>query len=319
MNLNAFLQILEQPEVFQNNNIFIFSSSDYPVLFFSLLKSYVAKFFPSLSRSIDLSTVDFEQLKGELSASFLATSLLYWFGNIDELDAKNKKKFLAFVQAYEGPHCLLYFSIQIEGFAKNNEKVKIIELPKEVSLKAWQELCPYLFTLQKNNRVVLRQIFTTTNRPLSLDAACLLTHYSSLISHSWAHTFINEWLDGLIVPEKSLFSLSTYFFAKKTTLFFDLWLKIKDEYPSQFWIAYWSEQLFRATCFVRLARANKFLEAKKVAYRLPFTLIKSDWRQLSSKELAQAHHFLYDVDHRLKNGGDFFALDLFYSKFFNSI
>lgn len=316
MNLQSFFKTLEQPSAFQDSSLSVFTGKDFPVLFFSMLKGYLNKLFPGQLRSIDLSSTELESFKGELSVPFLGSSLLYWCGNISQLDAKSKKNFLSFALAYQGPHCLLFFAESKERLGKEENDIKKIELPDEVSLQDLQEITQHFFPSQRNIKQVLQRILKSITKPLTLDIVCLLAHYSSVMSSASLVQFIDEWLEDLIIPDKSLFSLSTYFFAKKSKNFFELWYQLKDEYPPQFWISYWSEQLFRATCFVRLARAQKFLEAKKVAYRLPFTLIRSDWRNLSPQELAQAHHFLYEIDYRLKNGSNDFCLDLFYFRFF---
>lgn len=316
MNLQSFFKILEQPNIFQDSPVFFFTGNEYPVLFFSLLKTYFSKFFSGQLRTIDLALYELENFKGELSIPFLGNSLLYWCGNISELDAKNKNQFLTFALQYQGPHSLLFFADLKERLGKQEDALKKIELPQEVSMQEWQEIAQFFFQEKKNNFGMLQKMYKGINKPLSLDMVCLLAHYSSLIGNTSLQKFMHEWLDALIVPEKSLFSLSTYFFSKKAKSFFTVWNDIKSEYPAQFWISYWSEQLFRATCFVKLAHAQKFLEAKKVAFRLPFNLIKTDWRSLSYQELAQAHHFLYEIDYRLKNGSDESCLDLFYFNFF---
>ena len=58
-------------------------------------------------------------------------------------------------------------------------------------------------------------------------------------------------------------------------------------------------------------------QAKTMAFRLPFSFIQTDWKKYAPAELRAAHDFVYGMDHQLKNGGDAFCFDLFYSKFFS--
>lgn len=315
MNLQDFLQELHAPDALDTSNVIVFTGSTYPVLFFSLLKNYIEKNFPSRLRTIDGTSINIEHLKGELSVAFLGSNLFYWVGNLEDFETKVKKKFIQIAASYEGPHCLFLFSEKKEFNAEINKKLKLVELPHELTFEEWESFSGYFFPVKKNS-IVLQRIFKKINKSLSLDTACLLAHYSSLISSATLPVFMDQWLESLIAPDKSLFLLSTYFFAKKSKSFFTLWHELKDDYPAQFWIAYWSEQIFRAANFVRLARNQKFLEAKKIGYRLPFSFIKTDWRTISAQDLAQAHNFLYEVDYRLKNGSDDFCLDLFYFNFF---
>jgi hypothetical protein len=122
----------------------------------------------------------------------------------------------------------------------------------------------------------------------------------------------------IIAPKSSLFTLSTYFFAKDARLFFPLWVRISHEYSPQFWVVYWAEQLWRAHGFLQLHKKNKKDDAKKIAFRLPFGFIQREWRNYSVRELRNAHAMMYEIDFRLKNGSDDYILDFFFSKFFTN-
>lgn len=299
----------------EKNPVFCFTGSDYPVLFFSLLKQQWAPRLQGNIRSIDGESIDFEQFKSELSVAFLATSLVYWCGNISAFDAKLQKKFLAFAQQYQGPHKLVFFIEKVPAELKKRTDVSVLELSAELTKEHWHEIAQLFFEKTPINSQVIDSLVKKVGA-VSLDTICLLLHYATLLSRASVGPFIEQWLPMILNAEKSLFTLSAHFFAQKSKEFFALWYELKDTYPPQFWISYWSEQLFRATFFVKYAKAQNFLEAKKIAYRLPFTFIKKDWKSFSTKHLIMAHDFLYDIDYQLKNGGQPFALELFYSRFF---
>ena len=317
MRIQEFLLQLESGTL-PKNSLINFIAPFYPILFFSFLRRYLSSKVGKQLQSVDCSVVQIEQFTAELSIAFLSHTQCYWAGNISALDAKTKKKFLTVFKDYHGPHQLWFYTEQLENDIKKNKDCLVVELPLDITPEMVKKFSNLFLPPRKTNDAIIDLLFARTGGNLSLDNACLLLHYVTLLSRPLLKEFMNEWLDVLLVPEKSLFTLSTLFFSKKADSFFELWHDLQHEYPPQFWISYWSEQIFRATYFVKYARANKFLEAKNIAYRLPFTLIKKDWKNLTSKELAQAHHLLYDIYYRLKNGGTSYSLDFFYAKFFNN-
>jgi hypothetical protein len=97
-----------------------------------------------------------------------------------------------------------------------------------------------------------------------------------------------------------------------------MWVTIKDTYPLQFWIVFWSEQVFRAYHFIGYKKSKQLLHAKKIAYRLPYSFIQKDWMNLSLDSLQQIHHMMYELDFRYKNGASELYLDHAFSTFFNN-
>ena len=115
--------------------------------------------------------------------------------------------------------------------------------------------------------------------------------------------------------EHSLFQLSKYLLFRDSAPFYILWAEIVYLYSPQFWISFWSEQLFRAYYFILYQKQNDFRLSKQIGLRLPFEFIKSGWRYLDINLLKEAHHLLYQIDYNLKNGGSDLGLDLFINKF----
>lgn len=303
-----FIKQATSKEFFIQRPVLCFTGTSYPFLFFSLLNRRLSDSTRGNFKSIDMSVVELESIKAQISIHFLGSTLVYWFGNIDELDTKKKKEFLSYIQTYTGPHSLCFFS-------EDSDRSDPITLPHTLDLKQCSTLYSYFFPSAHAEKNLLLSALFKKHTVIQLDAACLLMHYCSVMSHQHCKIFIDEWLDKILVPEKSLFNLSTYLFAKKGAEFFLLWRTIRHDYPEQFWLSYWSDQLFRALCFVKCARAQNFFLAKKIAHRLPFSFIKKDWQQYSTMELAEAHHFLYQVDFTIKNGGSDIWLDLLYQRF----
>jgi hypothetical protein len=111
--------------------------------------------------------------------------------------------------------------------------------------------------------------------------------------------------------------LSQALFDRKSRQFFLQWQRVSLIYPPQFWISFWSEQLWRACSYIQLQKDGKRDEAKKIGYRLPFSFLNNAWRTYSIGELQQAHSLLYDIDYHLKQGGNEYSLELLYARLLN--
>jgi hypothetical protein len=105
-----------------------------------------------------------------------------------------------------------------------------------------------------------------------------------------------------VTPQASLFALSDAIFQKNKKLALPLWHSVRDTFSIQFWLSFWSEQTWRAYWYIILMRAGRVSDAKKIAYRLPYSFIQKVWRQYDPNALIKAHAFLYDIDSASKNG-----------------
>src|SRR5205807_225901 len=106
-----------------------------------------------------------------------------------------------------------------------------------------------------------------------------------------------------------------YFFSKQKSNFFSLWGELRLQYPDEFWVVFWSEQLWQAIVFCEEASRNGAARAKSLVNRLPFSFMQKDWQSYKNDELISAHDFLYSIDYSLKNSAGTFGIDLFVHKF----
>ena len=127
--------------------------------------------------------------------------------------------------------------------------------------------------------------------------------------------FFSSWFDRIVEQKQSLFALSNYFFAKDSKNFYAAWRSVAADYPPEFWIAFWAEQLWQAMIFVTLAQTEDLSVAKKSVSRLPFAFMYKDWRKYSVADLTQAHALLYAIDYANKNGSVIDGLELWHAKF----
>jgi hypothetical protein len=285
------LSFLRYENISDANPIICFVGDEYPALFFSPIKQKLKNFLPLVT--IDSITNDAE-LKSHLEMSFLGSKTIYCLSpNLIE----SNPHLLRYLMEYKGPNIISFFSQKL----KSTDNTLSVDLPSEINYTLFLELFTTLYPLYgKKSSSFIKNIFNNYNS-LSLDSSYLLMHYCILIGNK-SEIFMQEWLSSIVHPEKSLFTLSTYFFAKKGPLFFELWNSISHDYSDLFWITYWSEQLFKAHAFILMNKNNNFLQAKKIAYRLPFSFIQKDWKSISLLELQNAHNHLYNLDWNIKNG-----------------
>ena len=101
---------------------------------------------------------------------------------------------------------------------------------------------------------------------LTLDDACRMMNYQTVVGRN-GNQFFDQWYTKLVLSEVSLFTLSQYFLGRNTKLFLKQWKACKNDYPPEFWVAYWSEQLWQAAQYVSKAKAYGVAEAKKGVVR----------------------------------------------------
>ncbi len=295
-----------------DGSVICFNVTDaYPLLFFSLflkrLKTDQQQIaFLDLTRQV--------QAIAQLETSFLGTTRWYWLGNLDALSKAQQKEWLRYVQTYQGPNRLFYATM-VEQRKQNTRSSGTITVPNQVDKKLFKALFTFFIReLKLIDERRIDQLFAHADG-LDLDQACLLLQYMQVMG-ARSQEFYDHWLHHLVVPQNSLFRLSQYFFARQRTSFLKYWHAIKDEYPEQFWISYWSDQLWRAAFYCRYMKDRKLADAKKIGYRLPFSFLQKDYRNVNFNELLHAHQLLYDLDYELKHGGSSIGLDLLLCHFF---
>lgn len=244
-----------------------------------------------------------------LQTSFLGTTSCYWLGNLDELSKSKQKVWVDFLKAYSGPHVVFFYSTISFDEAGS---CRMIELPDTVDIALFHRIAQML----GSKRVSFSSHVFQQTQALSLDEAYLFVQYDAVLGKE-SDEFVSDWLPDMIVPEVSLFSLSQALFDRKALSFFKLWKQLSHRYSVPFWTTFWSEQMWRAYHYVMYQKKGKQLEAKKIGYRLPFSFLNRSWRNHALDDLKAHHHFLYDIDFHVKNGGAEHALDLFYATVFS--
>jgi hypothetical protein len=284
--------------------------NEYPLLFFSQLIPVVVRITALRLEVVDVFEQELVALQPKFETSFLGMPSLFWLRSYHLLEEKKKKHLRVYLEAYKGPNILMLFVGDEAAFKPPYS----IEVPGPIDqLKMGELMHWYAITPSQAGLHMIQRLFKR-HKTIALDAACMVMKYASLVG-TGNQREVDEWLDMVLDIEYSLFALSSAFFAKQGRLFFGLWSSIHDHYEPLFWITFWSEQIWRAACFVRYAAANNMVEARKIGHRLPFSFMQKDWRHVNECELVAAHQFLYSADFALKNGSEVPVLELLYMKF----
>lgn len=285
----------------------------YPLLFFARMIEQCKKISTQAVQSVDMSAHTKPQLLGQFETSFLGATTTYWLKDISALSSREQSAWREYCAQYVGPNTLWFFNPQD---TVSHEYALTVMLPTLIDSRLFVSLAQWFgVSITSTHKRFISSLFAHQSAGITLETACLMIEYMQVIG-SDHELFFNEVVHSMIPSDASLFALSSAFMAKKHTQFYPQWQKLASVYSEQFWCSFFSDLLWRGAEYVRLARKNDMIGARKIAYRLPFSFIKSDWQKHTSQELATAHAFIFDADFRFKNSGGYAAFDLFFSSFF---
>lgn len=320
MTIQTFLDTISKTKNIVGYSVISFTGKEYPLLFFSHLFSFFSR-NGLLIKRVDVTEMDTAVIKADIATMSFSGQIIYWLYGIHTLTPKKQQEWAEVLCVYNGPHRIVTFFTDdkvMQSLQKNNNSacIAINEqfLVHEAAMVRF--LVADTTTPLSSSKIFLARVVPRVSH-VSLDNACLLMHYEIVLGKS-SDQFFKEWLMHIIEPTHSLFVLSQYFFVKKSKLFFEQWALCDERYMPPFWITYWADQVWRAFVYCELMQNKQYAEAKKVQYKLPFSLINRDWSSLQLTELQRAHHFLAKADFQIKNGGSPVVLELFFTKFFEN-
>lgn len=260
----------------------------------------------------DLEIVDFDQLKLALQTNFLGQSIIYQLKNLDSVQSVKKEKILKFLSEFDYVHRIIIWSKEYIKIADTN--CLEINLKETIDRSTYENLYKLLFAEELNPK--FPDLLYSKIKNINFDLALHFMNYQLLLGKR-VDQFFQACADKITDFDESLFMLSTYFFGLNSKSFFPLWNKFLNEYPAEFWIVYWSEQIWQALSFINNLKVHDYDKAKSMVIRLPFSFLKNDYKKFHEAELVRAYEFLYDLDNKMKNGLSEENLDLWIFKFFN--
>lgn len=162
---------------------------------------------------------------------------------------------------------------------------------------------------------LISQAFNATST-LSTEAIFSLIMYGQVLGSRIVPEFLHQRLATLDVGQASLFDLSTAFFARDRVKFMNLYAKLEDQYPVQFWISWWSDQLFRAHGVIVAKKRKDTAALSSISAKLPFSFIERDYRLHDESKIVQFLHLLYEIDAGIKSGTSESSLAYWYLQWF---
>lgn len=311
MVLIDFLARMKQMTTMQEH-VICFSGREYPLLFFYYLFLFFKKSGHPVE-TINCGITDTVTIKNMFSTLSFSGRMTYWLADFYQLSEKKQEELVTYLSGYQGPHSILFFCNK--NLVSKLSQQSLITLPDTITLHDFTAVRSLLHDNSQNKTDFTSQIVPYMDL-LSLDSLCLLVHYELVLSKN-SDDFFSQWITRIIDSKNSLFVLSQYFFAKKEKQFFRQWANLSEQYAPVFWPTYWADQCWRAYIYCELMQQKNYIEAKKAQYKLPFSFINRDWSLYKLDELRSMHHFLYEIDFKLKNGGSDIGLEYFYTEFFD--
>jgi hypothetical protein len=279
-------------------------------------KGYQGRFFKAwrgaVERSLGIKILPLEhdgkRLPPELSIQtiFDSEKSIHWLG---ELSSKASSFF-----SYSGSKKIVFFVPSTMRSLKSNKESVVVEIEEveDVSLvRLLAKFCQFELTQPKLE--LIKKVFVG-GRKLSLDNVLSMFDYLEL-SGKTSYKMLPEFLDSMFGSESNLFALTDLFFEKKPRKFYELWDKVEGKFAPQFWIAFWSRQLFKAASFVQVASSNP-TEAKALGRGLSWKFVRDGWKSYPLKSLSVRICNLYELDMALKFGSGAERFEDFFSKHF---
>ena len=296
-----------------NYPVISFISKTYQPIF---LKKLYAFMEDQLGQELKFISVDQDivSLQAKLSTTFLGQKYWYVFDNVAALSSKKKRdEIISFINNYQGPHTIAAFIPEAD-----NKKINSAGLTCHIdSFYSKDQIRSIKMLYEGQSSEAAAYFFNKLYRykkEYSLDQLFFFKEYALLLGKNM-NVFFDEWLDKLVVSDISLFVLSQLFFEKNATNFFQKWQKIRSNYVDQFWISFFSEQIFKAY-FYLVHHGALPQDQKQISFGLPFSFLKHDFKMHSQGELMKVHQKLYEIDLSLKNSGSAAQLDALFLSFF---
>lgn len=202
---------------------------------------------------------------------------------------------------------------------KQLPELPAIVIPAHLGKAEAVQIVQALYTdkITQQRIIAALQAIYATQQSLPTGTVFALLMYAQVLG-ARVQEFLTQRLASLLPVSESLFELSGALLARDRRRFFQLYILIASLYPAQFWIAWWSEQLFKAHGYLVAKQQKDAAQATAIGTRLPFSFLERDYRLVTPPQLHQALLSLYYVDFWLKNGCSDERLDWWYCQWFGA-
>lgn len=290
-----------------NNKIIIFNLKKYSYIFSDLLYSKL-KYLKYNISFLEVSNVKLTDLNIYLFNSFLGQQTIYFIKDIYLMDINEKKELYNYFISYNGPNIIILFDKDID-----TKDFLVFNISDNIDINNYIKYYKFFYPNYNINNIFVKKIFDIY-KLIDLDSGLSIMKYQLTFS-SKNLEFFDKYLFKILIQEKSLFDLSGYFFQKQIKKFFELWLNYKSDYPIEFWISFWSDQIWQASLFVTILNKENILKARKYSYKLPFSFINKSYKFYNNTYLIKSHQELYNIDYNIKNDLGYNSLEIWFLKF----
>ncbi len=310
-----FDDVIQSFHAESSKHVFLFAAHSSELLMHvSLLFNALcnAKQIPLITLSVREKSL--HDIKEILESSFLGQNNWYAIYDLEQHAKNSATTLLNYLLQYTGPHRIIVCYSAESAHAGLLQK-QSIELPVELSV---QQVADFGLPTRVCNIQTI-QLLLAKNNLFSLASFLSALPYVPVLGKLLVPSFQEQYLPRLVKTEVgSLFTFTDLFWQRKSTAFYEQWAHLKQIYVPQFWITFWSDQLFRASCYAVSMRAKENAVAQQIAARkLSFWYIKSGWQNIDANLLATLHDLLYTIDYRSKTGGDTEMIEYIYQRWFN--
>lgn len=313
MNFSAFLQQAKQQSFWQSSKIFCFSSAQYPHLFFQQLFDWLRSnnMLSIELKKIHTPSLEYQEIIAMLSQSFLGMSIFYWLGDISLMTPKEREKLFVFLQHYQGDNIIAFFTTE----AIDLGRAQHVFLTLETELSVVDELVPFFIENTSEQKILGIKKYCKSLQRASLDTLCSVLQ-QIVFTPAKDFPVLVKSLSSPAQASPELVKLTEYFFMHDEVQFFKQWAVLSTRYPDVFWVSFWSDLVWKAYYIIHFLEQKKFVEAKKMSYRLPHSFLQHGWKKCKKEILVNLYYFLYSIDFSIKQGSTFSSLDLFYLRYF---
>ncbi len=312
MDLSSFIKLintLDKPEFL----VLQFIANEYLYLFASNIATMFKKDKSCTLSFLDTSKLSVDEIIAKLSIGFLGQRIIYWVKDFSLLSDSTKNSLIKYFQTCSGPNGVIFFDSANKLKLENEQKISVDLLPP-ITAYQYQELYKLFYPEFTQSYLFSKKTFEA-NPKISLEVGCALMFYDSCLGRN-SDIFFKKWFSKIAPSDKSLFALSGFLLDRDKRQFFGQWFKYKGDYPEEFWIVYFSELIWQAIIFINKANKQGIIDAKRTAYRLPFSFMNKSWKQYDIQFLISSYQELYKLDYGFKNGVPRYGLDLWLFKFF---
>lgn len=302
----------------QENPITCFTGNSYPYMFMRkmLLKIEADQYLPVPKSRMQFSIQEPKALLPLIQQTVLGQAFFFWLGDLDEIfTAKHREALLSGLAGYTGENRIAFFMEEIP----QKYPLPSIQIPATITIQDGLELtrlfAPKIFENPHKKALVIKLL--EQNQELPLNLFMLILDSLDLIHIRHLNDF-TEYLTPMLPLNSELSKLSQAFF-KRDLSFFKLWSSLSNEYPPIFWLAFWTDQWWRAFHLVTFAQQKNIIQAKKIGFKLPYSFIARDWQSYQAEYFQKLLSQLYEIDYKLKRGHSFCFFDFLYAQHFNKV